>query len=474
MQDEGNPGGHDLLPLTAEDRVLLVAAHDLAAATTLERVLQTTPLRFSPDRGEIAQAIRSVLRTGSRRVMAPNLVEERIGAKVPLFETYLDLEQARSSFEHDLVFLAEKAQVAAAQGVAAEAMADLDVSGSLSAGTRRAFRELATTPDAALVVSKRDTHYDAVLARKKEVADQIFFGLRPIDRALAPEEGVARPGHYLPGNLLVVGAETGLGKTSFSMEVACRGTVLYNHLQNARREVLVYSAEQIAEDLVDLAGLGKEGRWREWFERQQAAVHFVDRSDYGHATVENVVAHLVTHVQSQVRLLRSEGLPAEEIQKRLPLLIVVDYAKLFADRHLPLVQGIEQVAATLKTEAALGGAFDLASFPELTGWAPAVILPTQVKRPKTLPKGEKDEWRPTLDDLADCRGIVDYADLVLLLHRDPATEIAEVKLAKVRRSRRGADWIEVGFVSGRWYGDATERRSGFSSTLAAYAAALGR
>ncbi len=460
--------------LTAEERVLLVASNDIGAAVTLERVMETTPLRLSPEHMTIAQAIIAVLRSGSRRVMSPTLVEERVGSKIALFSQQDYLDRAREYFEHDLVFLGEKAQADLAQIVAAQAVNDLETSGVISATTRRSFRELATLPDAALVISQRNTHYTAVVDRRKETKEKIFFGLRPIDRALAERENSPLPGYYQPSNLLVIGAETGVGKTSFSMEIAMRGASLYNHLYKAKREVVIYSAEQTAEDLVELAGLLKGGRWREIYDELGAGVHFVDRTDYGNATVENVVAHLVNHVQSQIRIQRSTGRSTEEIQESLPLIIVVDYAKLFSDRRLPLVQGIEHVAATLKTEVALGGAFDLTTFPELVGWQPAVILPTQVKRPKTLSKDAVDTWRPTLDDLADCRGIVDYADIVALLHRDFSTETAEVKLAKVRRSRRGVGWVEIGFSGGQWYGDTVEYQRGFRSTMEVYSMALSR
>jgi hypothetical protein len=473
---EFTEGGVDTLPsqVTAEERVLLAAACDVNAALTLHRMMQATPIRLSPRNAAVAEAIAAVLRGSRNRLVSPALVAERMTEPPLWLEMPSDevVASARISFEHDLVFLGERAQAQMATVVAEKAGDDLKGLGTISPDARRAFRELAALPDAALVVSRRPTNYQDVVERRKDVRDRIFFGLRPLDRALSPDAGSRQPGHYQPGNLLVVGAETGVGKTSFSTEVALRGTLLYNRIFNAQREALLYSAEQTAEDLVELAGLTKGGRWRDAFDQMGSAVHFVDRTDYGHASVESVVAHLVTHVHSHVRIGRNAGWSPEKIAATLPLIVVVDYAKLFADRHLPTVQGIEQVAATLKTEVALGGAFDASTFPELAGFGPAVILPTQVKRPKVMPKADREEWRPDLDDLADCRGIVDFADIVVLLWRDAATEVAEVKLAKVRRSRRGASWLEVGFAGGRWYGDGNERTAGFESEARRYEAAI--
>ena len=274
-------------------------------------------------------------------------------------------------------------------------------------------------------------------------------------------------GGFRTSDLTVVGAVSGVGKTTWSIESAMRSLWLFNTINNQHRQAMVFSAEQPSDETALIAGLTKAGRWYQAFLAQQAQVHLLDQGDYGPPTVENVVAHVVEHVHSQVTAGRKDGLSLTEIKGRLPLIVVVDYAKLFAPRGIPYVQGIESVAAILKQRIALGEAFDSAAHPELEGYGPAVILPTQVKPPKVMAKADKEGWRPDLDDIADCRAIVDWADCVVLLHREDDQEggPASMRLAKMRRARR-SDWYDVNFENGRWSNNPQEQRQGFHAATA--------
>jgi hypothetical protein len=446
-------GPEEGCPLLSEERVLLAASEDAERAASLQRVKEGMGVEFStPILEKVYLAVVQVHRASGGRQVSRQLVVERLEGDAPAWlssPTDEELRWARSSFGHDLVYLGERAQALTAQRLAAQALEDIRNDGMLSSATRRGFREVAAFPAPLSAAQAVPTDFRAVAQRARGTEERLFWGFRPLDNALAPRGGLPRG--IGAGNLVVVGAETGVGKTTFSVEVALRATSILNRLTGSARSVLVYSAEQTAEDMALLAGLVPGGRWWGWWTTTcPAEVHFVDRAAC-RASVDAVVADVVTRVTASVRFARQAGV---SVRATLPAVVVVDYAKLYAPRDRPLVQGIEEVAALLKTELCLGGAFDLEAYPELAGYNPVVILPTQVKRPKTLAKADRQEWRPDIDDLADCRGIVDFADYVLLLYRE--AERAEARFVKTRRCQRPENWIPLAFSEGVWRGDGHE------------------
>ncbi len=470
-----------------EQRLLLAGSSSTELANALVRAGQATELFSDEGDRAVCSAITFVLRDGRGSVMTPKLVAERLGpqASFLLAASEEEVAESQASFRADLAYLVQRTRAHQLLVLAHEAKQDLSKKGGISDATTKAVRELANAPDPAMLGARRETGFQAIAERQKRHDRLLHFGFRPPDFDAASYRlgGTRFAGGFRTSDLVVIGAESGVGKTTFSLEMTMRALWLFNEENDQHRSALVFSAEQPAEETAMIAGLTRGGRWYEPLAAQGADVHLLDQADYGTASVESVIASVVDIVHSTVAGLRREGRARQEIRARLPLLIVVDYAKLFAPLHMPAVQGIELVAASLKQQVALGAAFDAARYPELDRYGPAVVLPTQVKRQKAMSRADRGDWRPTLDDIADCRAIVDYADCVVLLHReaDEATSVvarnddgdatgAEIRLAKMRRARRSA-WYPCHFQAGRWFVDPEEARQGFiASSAPAYLA----
>lgn len=456
-----------------EHRLLGAAATSTELARALVRAngVVNEKLFTDDDDKAVFATIESVLRDGKGSVMTPALVVERLGSKGAVISaaTDADIEGAVTTFRADVAHLVQCVQARQLKALALEASSDINDTGGIRDTTYQAFRDLANAPDPSMLGVRRDTNFLAVAQRPKRPDRLVHFGFTDADGDAASYVmgGKRFAGGFRTSDLIVVGAVSGVGKTTWSFETAMRALWLFNTINNQHRQAMLFSAEQPSDEAALIAGLTKAGRWYEPLRAQQAEVHLLDQGDYGAPTVENVVAHIVEHVHSQVAADRKNGLSRAEIRGRLPLVIVVDYAKLFAPRGIPYVQGIESVAAILKQRIALGEAFDSAANPELDGYGPAVILPTQVKPPKVMAKADKEGWRPDLDDIADCRAIVDWADCVVLLHREDDQEggPASMRLAKMRRARR-SDWYDVNFENGRWSNNPQEQRQGFHAATA--------
>lgn len=439
--------------------MLVVAASAPDKAKLVVRAHEERHLFEAGPAQPVLTAIRAVLRDGAGAIMAPDLVAERL-EHPPMWLSAPSAEVLRS-FPADLAELIRRADAHMLEQLVYRGKREMTESGTLSDELRAELRQMANRTDPTKRSRRRDAGFKAVAARRRLEPQLIHFGFKRLDRSIGwsfddtPE--VVYPGGCRMGDLIVVGAQTGVGKTTFSLEALLRGMWLFNAETGQHRSVIAYSHERPALDMADSVGLGRKGfGWYRPLDEAGYDVYLFDGHDFGKPSAEAVVAHAAEQVHAQVAAGRAEGLDKAQIVGGLPLAILVDYAKLFAGPG-PLVQGIEHVAATLKSELCLGMAFDTAAYPELDGYQPVVWLPTQVKAPKALPKKDGEEWRPSLDDLADCRAIADYADFVLLLHAaDEGDEAAPlVKVAKGRRSGR-TDWIRLYRHRSRWGSDPDE------------------
>jgi hypothetical protein len=301
--------------------------------------------------------------------------------------------------------------------------------------------------------TRRPRPWAAAIASEPEVRERLVHtGLAVVDfDQLGWRRGkVSGPGGIETGGLLVVGAESGVGKTRFSVESALRACWLYNTYHRAHRFPVICSVEQTSRNLVANSGLLPGGRWRQALDAQDVDAAFFDTSSLGAGGIESAVGVVVEFVHERAEWAR-EHHPDQDVRDWLPLVFVFDYAALFA--RSPLVDGIRHVAQTCR-ELALGKFWDTQRFPELRHYTCVVILPTQVKRPKVA----KEDWLPTRDDIADCRAIVDEASLLVLLHRssqDGSPEWARgaVRVDKSRSDQWTSVWTDTEIYRGIWYSD---------------------
>jgi hypothetical protein len=293
----------------------------------------------------------------------------------------------------------------------------------------------------------------AAIASEPEVRERLVHtGLAAVDfDQLGWSYGsITAPGGIETGSLLVVGAESGVGKTRFSVETALRSCWLYNIHHRAHRFPVICSVEQTSRNLVANSGLLPGRRWRQALDAQGVDAAFFDTSSLGAGGIESAVGAVVEFVHERAEWARRHH-PDQDIRDWLPLVFVFDYAALFA--RAPLVDGIRHVAQTCR-ELALGKFWDTQRFPELRHYTCVVILPTQVKRPKVA----KEDWLPTRDDIADCRAIADEASLLVLLHRSsqdgsPEWTRGSVRVDKSRSARWTSIWRDTEIYRGTWYSE---------------------
>lgn len=444
--------------------LLRAACTDVGCAEKLLAAQATRNLIVGdrPDHLEVLTAIRHVLDATEHAEMRPDLVASYLEGEAPRWL----FEPAGQDVEDFPVFLG--AAIAAHDKwrlghIARAGVDELTAECAISPKTRDEILRFLTLPSAGQVTARRDTDYRSVANRsRKEGVHLINTGFFVLDKQMSWDFGRPIgtpqnrfPGGFRTGDLVLVAAESGTGKTTFSVEMGLRSTMLFNVLNEVRRSFVIFSEEQTATELISQAGFKhRSSYWRRQFDEAGWKAHFVDPDDYGKASVESVIAYLVELVREEVAAGRDEGLDAEAIRARLPLVVVVDYAKLFAPEGMPLVQGLDAVGRTLKAMVGTGRCFKSLNYAELHGYAPAIILPTQAARPKTGAVA-RGEWRPDLDSLQDCRSLRDHAALIFGLWREDAVEAAILKARRGTLSKAPL-WTPMVTHGPRWFSNAKE------------------
>ena len=236
------------------------------------------------------------------------------------------------------------------------------------------------------------------------------------------------------GDLVVVGARPGMGKTSFALNLAV------NIAKNTKKQVAIFSLEMTAEQLssrllssealIDSKQMrtGKLGQ-DEW-KRLAEAASALSATDI---LIDDSSDITVAEMKSKLRKLKNLGL------------VVVDYLGLMhgetGDRNDNRVLEIAKITRSIKIMAKEFGV--------------PIILCSQLSR---QPKDQKEIKKPSLTDLRDSGAIEQDADVVLFLHRDDyyktgETSAVDVKLFEecdciVAKNRHGG----TGTVKLWWYG----------------------
>ncbi len=230
------------------------------------------------------------------------------------------------------------------------------------------------------------------------------------------------------GDLVIIGARPGMGKTSFALNIAS------NVALHTGKTVAVFSLEMSCEQLVSRM-LSSEAlidsyKMRkgdlsqdDWIKLARAAGVLADTE----ILIDDTTGITVTGMKAKLRRVKNLGL------------VVVDYLQLMqSDRRIDnRVQEVADISRALKL---------LAKELEVP-----VICCAQLSR---TPEGRKDQL-PVLSDLRDSGAIEQDADTVMFLHRDyykdnPDNDnIAHCIIAK---NRHGAtDKVKLG-----WYGQYTK------------------
>ncbi len=274
-------------------------------------------------------------------------------------------------------------------------------------------------------------NYDQLLLLKND--PNALAGLRTnyekLDRVLAGLGG---------GELIIVGARPGMGKTSFALNIAC------NIAKSTRKDVAIFSLEMRTEELssrllcsealIDSYSM-RDGKlsdddWR----RLGDAMSVLNETEIW---IDDDPQITVTAMKTKLRKLKNLGL------------VVIDYLQMMhgeetksRENRVLEIQGITNALKVLAKE------FDV-----------PVILCSQLSRGPKDQKSQSEEHRkPTLTDLRDSGAIEQDADVVMLLHRAEYYRVAEQDADElsdhevcdciVAKNRHGS----TGRVRLAWYG----------------------
>lgn len=225
-------------------------------------------------------------------------------------------------------------------------------------------------------------------------------------------------------DLVLVGARPGMGKTSFTMNLATAAAIA------TQKTVCVFSlemsAEQLANRMLSSEALVDSYKMRSGqLEKEdwESIAHAADRLSQAEILIDDTPGISVTAMKSKLRRVKNLGL------------VVIDYLGLMTgDRHTDnRVQEVSEISRGLKLLAK-----------ELN--VPVICCAQLSRGPENRP-----DKRPMLSDLRDSGAIEQDADIVMFLYRDeyykeesPAQSIAEVIIAKNRHG--SLDKVKLGWI----------------------------
>ncbi len=264
------------------------------------------------------------------------------------------------------------------------------------------------------VLMKQFKFYQSI-AEHPELNVAIGTGFSDIDRTLV---GMS------PGDLVLVGARPGMGKTAFAMNLAV------NISKRMKKAVCVFSLEMSAEQLtsrllssealVDSTSMRRGIFTRDDWDRLARASEELFRCNI---YIDDTPGITLSNMRAKLHRMKDVGL------------IVIDYLQLMqSDRRIDnRVQEVAEISRNLKL---LAKELDV-----------PVICCAQLSRG---PEGRTDK-RPMLSDLRDSGAIEQDADMVLFLYRDEyykntgsEQQEAEVIIAKNRHGSVGN--VKIGFI----------------------------
>jgi len=252
-----------------------------------------------------------------------------------------------------------------------------------------------------------------ILETDKESARGLSSGFSGIDKVLVGMNA---------GDLIVIGARTGVGKTAFATNLAInvaskKKTVAFFELEMAKEQVVtrILSSEAFVDSFKLRAGMLTDDDWSKITEAgsriSECDIYFDDTPSIS-----------VTAMKAKLRKL-----------KKLDV-IIIDYLQLMqAERGIGnRVQEVSEISRNLKIMAKELG-------------VPVITCAQLSRGPES-----RDDKRPMLSDLRDSGAIEQDADVVIFLYRDDYYKEsvekhnrAEVIFAKNRHGSTGK--VEVGF-----------------------------
>lgn len=259
-------------------------------------------------------------------------------------------------------------------------------------------------------------NYVETLEKRREIAEknkELSGGLQGIP---TPLESLNRyTSGLMPGQLITIGAQTGVGKSVFAVMQAVAAL-------KANMSVMFFSLEMSAEELFDriVANLShvklsniKEGNLsEEEKDRINKAVKFLE--------TKSLI--IETDPRATVDSIRSKATKQQQTEQGLDL-VIVDY--------LQLVSSSERFNSRQELVA------DLSRNMKLT--AKSLGIPIMTLTQLNRQKSESEDGFPTLDNIRESGAIAQDSDIVLLLHRNKDTENVNEKTYVILSKNRNGE-----------------------------------
>lgn len=201
-----------------------------------------------------------------------------------------------------------------------------------------------------------------------------------------------------PGQLIIVGARPGMGKSVFMINLATHVRhklglpVLLASLEMTRDEIAMRMIASMGRVNMHLLQQG-ELTDQDWIRASEASARL---AEYGDLIIDDNPGMTVAHLSDTVRRMRRNGMP--------PALIVVDYLQLMSSGKRVESRQLE-VSEMSRNLKKLAGEFDV-----------PIVVGSQLNRESE----KRADKRPTTADLRESGGLENDADVIILLHREDA------------------------------------------------------
>jgi replicative DNA helicase len=199
-----------------------------------------------------------------------------------------------------------------------------------------------------------------------------------------------------PGQLIIVGARPGMGKSVFMINLA-------THVRHKLGQPVLFASLEMTRDEIAMRMIAAMGRVnlhllqrgelsdQDWIRASEASAKL---AEYDDLIIDDNPGTTIAHLSAAVRRMRRNGMP--------PALIVVDYLQLMSSGKRAESRQLE-VSEMSRGLKKLAGEFGV-----------PVVVGSQLNRESE----KRADRRPMTSDLRESGGLENDADVIMLLHRE--------------------------------------------------------
>lgn len=201
-----------------------------------------------------------------------------------------------------------------------------------------------------------------------------------------------------PGQLIIVGARPGMGKSVFMINMALHVRdklglpVLFASLEMTKDEITMRMVSAMARANLHMLQRGDLSD-QEWMRAAEVSARL---AEYDDLVIDDNSGTTIAHLSAAIRRMRRNGTP--------PALVVVDYLQLMGSGRRSESRQVE-VSALSRALKQLAGEFGI-----------PIVVGSQLNRESE----KRADKRPSTADLRESGGLENDADVIILLHREDA------------------------------------------------------